>query len=101
MGRIGELNYKEIGNRIRNGRLEAQMTQQELSKLVGVSTSFIGHLERAEKIPSVDTLVQLCAAMDMTMDYLIFGKKQKCDKEKCELFLDLQTLITTYAGNMK
>ena len=43
------INYIEIGKRVRELRLESRLTQEKLAEQIGVSTSFIGHIERAEK----------------------------------------------------
>ena len=93
-----EIDYSTIGKRIKSRREALGMTQRKLADSVGVSSSFIGHLERAEKVPSVETLARLCAAMDMSMDYLLFGKKRSCDRENCELYRDLRKLLCAYTG---
>ena len=92
------VDYGAIGKRIKSRRETLDMTQRALADIVGVSSSFIGHFERAEKVPSVETLARLCAAMDMSMDYLLFGKKRSCDQEKCELYRDLRKLLSAYTG---
>lgn len=98
MARTTEIQYAEIGERIRNRRLELGLTQGQLAREVGVSGSFIGHLERAEKIPSVETMVRLCACMDMSLDYLVLGIKRECDKEDCVLYEDLRKMLGQYTG---
>ena len=94
------IEYSVVGKRIKERREALALTQKELADLVGVSPSFIGHLERAEKIPSVETLAKLCAAVDMSMDYLLFGTIHACDREKCELFRDLQSLMAAYSNRV-
>ncbi len=60
--------YSEIGRRIRARRVELRLTQEKLAEMAGISASFVGHLERAEKTPSVDTLARLCVCMRLSMD---------------------------------
>ena len=57
------MDYKKLGVRVRHQREINDMTQGDLAKLVGVSTSFIGHIERGEKKASMETVVALCNAM--------------------------------------
>ena len=49
------LDHKAIGQRIRFRRLELDLSQEDLAELAGVSTSFIGHIEHAEKSATLDT----------------------------------------------
>ena len=92
------INYIDIGKRVRERRLELRWTQERLAEEVDVSSSFIGHIERGEKIASIDTLFRLCARMDISMDYLVFGMRQACDREGCPLYDDLSRLLAGYTG---
>lgn len=66
-----ELNLIDLGARIRQCRQTAGMTQGELAKEAGVSTSFIGHIERGSRVSSVDTLVNIANALNVSTDYLL------------------------------
>ena len=57
--------------RVRQQRTLRNMTQGELADRVGVSTSFIGHIERGEKKASVETIVALCNAMEVSPSALL------------------------------
>ena len=65
----------------------------------GVSGAFVGHLERAEKIPSVETLMRLCIGMDMSMDYLVMGVRRECERTRCALYEELRELLDRYTRN--
>ena len=43
------MDYFALGKRIRKRRVEQGMTQEQLARQVGVTTSFIGHLERGSR----------------------------------------------------
>ena len=47
------LDYQAIGKRIRVLRKQNHMTQAELAEKVGISTSFIGHIELGTRIASL------------------------------------------------
>ena len=66
-----ELDLIDLGNRIRQCRQAAGLTQGELAKEAGVSTSFIGHIERGSRVTSVDTLVNISNALKVSTDYLL------------------------------
>ncbi|MBR5874493.1 MAG: helix-turn-helix transcriptional regulator [Oscillospiraceae bacterium] len=48
-----------------------ELTQEGLAEKIGVSTSFIGHIERGSRKLSVETLYSLCVALDVSADFLI------------------------------
>ena len=43
--------YGAMGARIRACRRELKLTQEKLAERVGISNSFVGHIERGEKRP--------------------------------------------------
>jgi len=87
------MNYQDLGIRIRQQREALNLTQGDLAKRICVTASFIGQIERAEKVPSLETAARLSNALDTTMDWLVFGNRHKCDGKACPLFDDLDALI--------
>ena len=43
------VNYKDFGMRVRNARKQHHMTQEQLAEAIGISTSFMGHIERGSR----------------------------------------------------
>lgn len=92
-----ELDYRAIGNRLHDSRRSVNLTQAELAAKVAVSASFIGHLERAEKIPSLETMTRLCQCLNISLDWLVLGRKGSgCDRRRCPLYRDLARLEAEY-----
>ena len=56
--------YRAFGKRVQYLRRERNLTQEELAEKANISTSFVGHIERAEKQCSVETLASLCRALN-------------------------------------
>lgn len=56
--------------KIKEIRTKKGLTQKELSKLSGVSESYIGDLERNEKIPSIITICKLANALEVDIKEL-------------------------------
>ena len=76
-----EVNIK-IGKRIKETRLKKQLQQNEFSKLTGIAATKLSDYERDIIIPSVQSLVKIASVLDVTVDYLIFGKlDEKAKKE--------------------
>lgn len=65
------MDYQLLGLNIRNYRVKLGWTQERLAREIGVSTSFIGHIERGSRTASLDTLVLICNAMDISADQLL------------------------------
>ena len=90
------LDHKAIGTRIRLRRLELDMSQETLAEKAGISTSFIGHIERAEKSATLDTFDRICEVLGLSLDYLARGIKNRCDREDCGLYKDAVELLKRY-----
>ncbi|MDX1357519.1 MAG: helix-turn-helix transcriptional regulator [Clostridia bacterium] len=63
--------YKALGNRIREKRLQLELSQEKLSEMCNLSPSFIGVIERCEKRPSVETIVKIANALKVNVNYLL------------------------------
>jgi len=90
------IEYTSIGRRIRECRQALGMTQSQLAKRIGVTGSFVGHIERAEKVPSLETVARLSAELGVTMDWLVFGIRQRCDAGPCALYAELDAIMRNY-----
>ena len=65
------MDYKALGQRIRQQRKLMEMTQEELASVSDVSTSYIGHIERGIKHCSLETLVCICNALNIPPNSLL------------------------------
>lgn len=65
------IDYKDFGARVRELRRKNSLTQEDLAEMAGISTSFMGHIERGSRIASLETLVLLCNALKTTPEYLL------------------------------
>lgn len=68
-----ELNYIEIGKRIKLKRKEMNLTQEKLSEIIDVSPSYISEIERGSSICSLSTITNICTVLQTSLDYLVFG----------------------------
>lgn len=60
-----------LGNRIKEERQRARLTQEKLAELVGCNESYIGQIERGAKNPSLEIIVNISNALNVTVDYLL------------------------------
>ena len=65
------MNYTVLGHKVRLLRKARHITQEELARQVGISASFLGHIERGTRILSLDTLLALCDTLGVTPNDLL------------------------------
>lgn len=62
-----------FGERLHTRRDTLGLTQEYVSHEAGISLRFYQMIERGEKSVSVDTLIRLSKALNLSMDYLLLG----------------------------
>ena len=60
-------NLKTFGSRIQELRKKNSLTQSELAEKIGLSTNFIGMVERGERNTSVDKIFKLAKAFNISL----------------------------------
>lgn len=61
------------GVRMRQVRRAANMTQEKLADLLGISVNYLGEVERGHKPLSRSLANQFCTLFNVTFDYLFHG----------------------------
>jgi len=62
-----ELQMDKIGIAIKQARIEQNLTQEQLGKLIGVQKAQISRLERSAVNITIDTLIRVFAALKATI----------------------------------
>lgn len=75
-----------MGNRIRDHRRNKLLTQDELAERVGVTSSYIGMIERGERIPSLDSFILIANELEVTADELLTGIVHECRNSRLALY---------------
>jgi transcriptional regulator with XRE-family HTH domain len=57
---------RQFGQVIRTERLARHLTQQDLAFEAGLSLTYIGEVERGQRMVSLDTVTRLAAALGLT-----------------------------------
>ena len=84
-----------LGHKIRNLRVTHHLSQASLAELIDVSTNYIGQIERGDRKPNLETLVDLCNALDTSMDYMLSDNLQtQEDQISQDILAKLSTLST-------
>jgi len=67
---------KSLGVRIKTLRKQANLTQKDLAKEVGITPQQLNKYESGLNLPPADMLAKLGKALDTTIDYLVTGELQ-------------------------
>ncbi|MFA5139526.1 MAG: helix-turn-helix transcriptional regulator [Elusimicrobiota bacterium] len=62
-----------LGQNVRTQRLHLGLTQEALSEKAGIHCTFIGHIERGSKLPSLRVLSRIAGALGTTLSDLLRG----------------------------
>ena len=63
----------QVGRRIRQARIEKNMTQMALADAMGVSYQAVSNWERGNAMPDISKLPELCALLGITFEPLVGG----------------------------
>ena len=65
------MDYIALGKNVKKFRLLRNMRQKDLAELCDSSDSYIGHIENARGIPSLEMVVKIANALEVTVDQLL------------------------------
>lgn len=65
------MGFDTIGKNIRQLRLAKKMRQEDLAEAAGLSVTYIGMVERAEKTPSLPSFIAILNALNASADTVL------------------------------
>ena len=89
------MDYKRLGERIREERLKLNLTQAKLAEDIDISDTYMGAIERGERSLTLDTLVRLVNRLGVTVDYMLADSVEDNDSNIIKQFrqiMDCQSL---------
>lgn len=60
----------KFGERLKDLRLEQNLSQEKLAKAVGLTHTAIGLWEQGKRIPNLDDVISLAKFFNVSLDYL-------------------------------
>jgi transcriptional regulator with XRE-family HTH domain len=72
-----QIDYLDIGQRIRAERTKQKISQEKLAEMVDVGTTHISHIETGNTIPSMKTFIAIINALNLSSDELLRNHIQK------------------------
>ncbi len=82
---------KHIGNKFQEYRLKNKLTQNQVAELTGLEPRHISQIERGLSKGSIDTLLKLCNAYQITPDIILYDLLDE----------NLKNNVTIYEENFK
>ena len=83
------LDYNIIGQRIRQARLNKNLTQEDLAEQIDISVAFLSRIERGNSHVNLKRLNQLCGLLDVSEGYILNGDSSKSTNYLNKEFADL------------
>lgn len=65
------MDKKDLGLRLRDLRIEANFTQEELAEKADMSTVYLGEVERGQKVIGIDKFINIVKALGVSADYVL------------------------------
>lgn len=81
-----------LGQSITNLRKTKKLSQNELGKQAGTSGDLIGRYERDEVKPSIEVVVKIANALEVSLDYLVGSTDLLLDKGILKRIQEIQQL---------
>lgn len=72
---MNDINYIDVGKRIRDEREKNNINRTQFSKLIGISTVYFCQIEKGQRNASLPVTIKIAEALNVSLDYLIYGDK--------------------------
>lgn len=82
------LDFRKIGIRIQNFRLENKMTQEELAERIGSTQKYVSRIEGGYNRLSLDTAVAIARALQISVDSLVADYDDSNDESTLQEILN-------------
>ena len=76
------MNLYCIGQNIKYYRIDKHLSQEALAEKTNLSAKYISHLELGNRTPSVDSLIKIANALNVSTDLLLFDLVDSSYKDK-------------------
>lgn len=67
------IDYQLLGQRIAKCRKGKSISQEKLAEMADISNNYLSNIENSHSIPSLETLLKICIALNVTPDELLLG----------------------------
>ena len=82
------MKVESIGKNIRRFRKERGYRLEDLAEMVGLSTNYMGAIERGEKLPSLETFIAIVNCLGISADFIFADVLTEGDQVKESVFAE-------------
>ena len=79
------MDMNAVAKRIRETRIAQHLTQEELADKADISLTHMGVIERANKVPNLDTFVAIANALNVSADSLLLDVVSESAQQEVSL----------------
>lgn len=76
----------DFGKRVKQKRIERNLTQEELAEKTDLSVGYIGMIERGKRLPSLDTFVIIADELNVTADELLCNSVKRAYQTRLQKY---------------
>ena len=84
--------FESMGLQIKTRREELNLTQEQVSEMIGISAEYLSRVERSRSKPSLSLLLRLCDCLNLNIGNLFFqyssAAKPAIDLVSCFVHMD-------------
>jgi len=81
VGTLTKTQQKAMATRIKHRRESLGFTQESFCEAINLSASSYTKIENAFQRPALVTLIKIAEHLDMSLDYIVFGKKDSDENQ--------------------
>lgn len=70
------IDYKLIGSRIKNKRLEQKLTQEQVSQAANITSYYLSKIENGKTSSTLETLAILAKVLNTDISYIVSGSSK-------------------------
>ena len=93
------LETANFAGRLKTLRKEKGMTQEKAAEELNISIEHLGNMERGQRKPSLELLVEIALYFNVSADYLLLGRELDKDSVRASL-LGLSAQMTELASKL-
>lgn len=82
------LDFRKLGIRIQQYRIDNKMTQDELAKAIGSTQMYISDLENGHYSPQFNTIYSIAKTLNISLDSLIADFDDSTDNSTLQIILN-------------
>lgn len=90
----------EVGRRLRNYRIQQQLSQEELAERCGLHPTYIGQIERGEKNATIESISKITSGLAISLSTL-FENIEECSSDVPNYAASAYSIVNSVSPNMQ